>query len=36
MIGLPCPDDMAYIEEQARIQRAIAEQEEKKDAIDRI
>ena len=34
MIGLPCPDDMAYIQEQARIQRLIAEQEEKEDETD--
>lgn len=36
MVGLPCPDDMDYIKDQARIQRLIAEQEEKKDETDRI
>ena len=29
MVGLPCPEDMDYIAEQARIQRIIAQQKQK-------
>lgn len=31
MVGLPCPEDMDYIAQQAKIQRLLAEQKQKEN-----